>query len=577
MAAIVVLGGFFYRRLDLLNSTAVAALLLLIWRPLAIQDSSFQLSFLAIGCIAGLALPWLSQTAQPYVRALRGWRDVTRDVAHEPRQIQFRIDLRALTGWTAGRFPARLRTTAQNMLIGGIGATFRIWELLVLTIALQIGMLPLMARDFHRITLAAPIVNLIAVPLTSAVVPLGFVTLGCALLLPAAIGRVLAAPLGWLTLLLMRVVQWFAHFPQASYRIPGPPLWLVILFFLFLGLLAVTLRVAWSWKRRAFVTLCTALAVCSVTIAVFPFPPKWSPAKLEVTVLDVGQGDSLFVVSPRGKTLLVDGGGSFGGFAGRPEHYEIDPGEDAVSPYLWSRGYRQIDVVALTHAHQDHVGGLIAVLQNFRVGSLWLGREATSPALAALERLARDKHIPIKGQRRGNSFHFDEVQGQFFWPEAREDRDVAAAKNNDSLVLRLQYGNRTILLPGDAEKDAEREMLAENEETSLSADVLKVGHHGGKNSTMPEFLAAVKPRLAVISVGEDNSYGHPSPELLERLEGSSARILRTDRHGAVHLLTDGEHMEISCFVACPPLSPEQAATHSGRAQAPDGEKQRQQQ
>ncbi len=550
MTAAVVLGGFFYRRLDLLNSAAMAALLLLVARPLALRDSSFQLTFVAIGCIAGLALPWLARTVQPYVRALRGWRDVTRDVAHEPRAIQFRIDLRATARWMSGRVPRRLASTAENALAGGIALSFRVWELLVLTMVLQIGMLPLMARDFHRITLAAPLVNVVAVPLTCVVVPLGFLTLGSGLLFPA-LGRILAWPLAWVTVSLLRVVQWFAHFPRWSYRIPGPPLWLLVIFFVDAVLLAAAMRLAYSWQRRASMALCAGLAAFSLLVALFPFAPKWSAGKLEVTILDVGQGDSLFVVSPRGRTLLIDGGGAFGGFQGREVHNGIDPGEEAVSPYLWSRGYQKLDVVALTHAHQDHLGGLTAVLDNFRVGQLWIGREAASPALAKLEELARAKKIPVEHEIRGKSFAWDGVDGDFFWPEIPSTEAATSAKNNDSLVLRLHYGNRTILLPGDAEKEAERAILAENNENSLQADVLKIGHHGSKNSTMPDFLAAVKPRVAIISAGEENPYGHPSPELLERLEAARVRVLRTDRDGAIQVLTDGDRVEVTCFVACP--------------------------
>jgi competence protein ComEC len=550
MTAAVVLGGFFYRRLDVLNSAAVAALLLLVARPLALRDSSFQLTFVAIGCIAGLALPWLARTVQPYVGALRGWRDVTRDAAHEPRAIQFRIDLRATARWISGHAPRRLASTAENTLAGGMALSFRVWELLVLTMVLQIGMLPLMARDFHRITLAAPLVNLVAVPLTCVVVPLGFLTLGSGLLFPA-LGRMLAWPLAWATVSLLRVVQWFAHFPRWSYRIPGPPLWLLMIFFVDGVLLAAAMRLAYSWQRRASMALCAGLGVCSLLVALFPFAPKWSAGKLEVTILDVGQGDSLFVVSPRGRTLLIDGGGAFGGFQGREVHNGIDPGEEAVSPYLWSRSYQKLDVVALTHAHQDHLGGLTAVLENFRVGRLWIGREVTSPALAKLEELARAKKIPIEHEIRGKSFAWDGVDGDFFWPESPSAEAAPPAKNNDSLVLRLCYGKRTILLPGDAEKEAERAILAENSEDSLRADVLKIGHHGSKNSTMPDFLAAVKPRVAIISAGEENPYGHPSPELLERLEAARVRVLRTDRDGAIHVLTDGDRVEVTCFVACP--------------------------
>lgn len=204
MAAIVVLGGFFFRRLELLNSAAIAALILLTASPLALRDSSFQLTFVAIGCIAAIALPWLAKTVQPYVRALRGWRDAGR----EPRAVQFRIDLRSVAQLLTSLSPNWIGNRAGDIVVGGLSFTLRVWELLVLTVALQVGMLPLMARDFHRIPLSAPLVNLAAVPLTGIVVPIGFLTLACALIFPAA-GKLLAAPLSWLTGLLLHAVQWF--------------------------------------------------------------------------------------------------------------------------------------------------------------------------------------------------------------------------------------------------------------------------------------------------------------------------------------------------------------------------------
>jgi competence protein ComEC len=151
-----------------------------------------------------------------------------------------------------------------------------------------------------------------------------------------------------------------------------------------------------------------------MVVAAYPFSPRIANGKLELTVLDVGQGDSLFVVSPTGKTLLIDGGGAFGGFPGHEQAQGSDPGEEAVSPYLWSRGFKKIDVVALTHAHQDHLGGLNAVLENFRIGRLWIGSEVHNPGLAKLEALARARNIPVEYEARGEHFSLDEVQGEFF-------------------------------------------------------------------------------------------------------------------------------------------------------------------
>jgi competence protein ComEC len=408
-------------------------------------------------------------------------------------------------------------------------------------------------------------VNLAAVPLTGVVVPLGFLTLVAGLILPAA-GKLLAAPLGWLTGLLLHVVQWFAHFPRWSYRIPGPPFWLIVLFFAAAILLVAEMRLKQSLRRALFWGLRAAFIACALTIAIYPFGERWTKGRLELTVLDVGQGDSLFVVSPGGKTLLIDAGGAFGGFPGHEEHNGVDPGEEAVSPYLWSRGFQKLDVVALTHAHQDHLGGLTAILDNFRVAKLWIGREVTSAALARLEELARARNIAIEHELRGKSFGWDGIDGDFLWPEIAPEEVAPSAKNNDSLVLRLRYGRRSILLPGDAEKQVEREILSENSAEAMHSDVLKIGHHGSKNSTTPEFLAAIQPVLGIISAGEDNPYGHPSPELLERLQNAGVRVLRTDRDGAVHVLTDGARLEITCFVACPGGA---NATTSVRTEAPD--------
>jgi competence protein ComEC len=152
----------------------------------------------------------------------------------------------------------------------------------------------------------------------------------------------------------------------------------------------------------------------------------------------------------------------------------------------------------------------------------------------------------------------------FLWPEISADEVAPMDKNNDSLVVRLEYGHRSFLLPGDAEKQVEYTKLSENDPRLLHADVLKVGHHGSKNSTMPQFLSAVDPQIAVISSGEENLYGHPSPELLQRLKQSGARILRTDRDGAVQILTDGRDLRVNCYLACV-----QSSVESGSAQPPN--------
>ncbi len=574
MAGIVVLGSLFYRRLEVLNSAGLAALVLLVAKPAALFDASFQFSFLAIACIAGIALPWMERSVQPYLAALRGWRDVTRDGAFSAAQAQFRLDLR---DWIEmGGFQHRgHREGAQRAQRESDRRARNVWEkwkkksderreevlpttlrlglrgveLVTVSLVLQIGMMPMMARDFHRVTLNGPAANLIAVPLTGMIVPLGFFALGGAMAWPA-IGRVLGWPLGWLVAAQNHAVGWFARMAHGSYRIPGPPRWVMAIFFACGVLLAICLRFEGTkWRRLRRVAMGGGMAAALV-IATYPFPARIHRGDLEMDVMDVGQGDSILLISPEGSTLLIDGGGSFGGFRGHEEARGPDPGEEAVSAYLWSRGIERLDAVALTHAHQDHIGGLAAVLENFRVGQLWIGRETETPALARLKEEAAERGVLIQHELRGQNFLWDGVRVDFLWPQISAGEVAASAKNNDSLVIRLQYKERSLLLPGDAEKAAEHTMLAESAGAELNADVLKVGHHGSKNSTTPEFLERVAPRIAIISAGEENPYGHPSAELLERLEARGVRILRTDREGEVSVVTDGKEIWVSCFVGC---------------------------
>jgi competence protein ComEC len=300
MAAIVVAGGLFFRRLEVLNSAAIAALLLLVAKQSALGDSSFRLSFLAIGCIGGLALPWMEATVQPYARALRGWRDATKDVSYEPRPTQLRIDLRLLARAIESRRPARIARVPGNSLVGGIAFSFRVWELLVLTVVLQIGMLPLLASAFHRITFAGVFVNFAAVPLTAIIVPLGFLTLISGVLWPT-VGKILAGLLSFVTGVLLHIAQRFALVRQLSYRIPSPSLWVTIIFLVTLAGIVTCLRLQFAGRKAVLWSLWGVLAAAALVIATYPFSPQVAGSKLEVTVLDVGQGDSLFVVSPAGK------------------------------------------------------------------------------------------------------------------------------------------------------------------------------------------------------------------------------------------------------------------------------------
>jgi len=540
MAAVFLSARLIYRRMDLINVAAISALVMLAVRPSEIADPSFLLSYSAIAAISAIALPTLERSSEPYLRALDHLSDVTRDAAHAPRVIQFRLELRAAAAWISRRIPRAPAGFASGLLAQPIRAALFVWEMIFISAILQLGMIPPLAYYFHRVTIAGPLANVPALLLTGLAVPIGSLMLAV-----AGISQGLAA---WMAKLLAEIlivleacVKWFASWHGASYRVAGPSVTLMAIFVGLAVLLSAEIRTRWKFWRVSSVA--AALLAVATIIATHPFAPNVVPNRLEVTVLDIGQGDSIFVSFPQGRTMLVDAGGELATFNSGGMRSGIDVGEDVVSPYLWSRGLKKIDVVALTHAHEDHLGGLPAIFENFRVGEFWVGRDISSAAYRQVLAAARAHGVPVRHWKQGDTFSEDGVAGRVLWPDDLSERN--SAKNDDSLVMRLTDGAESFLLAGDIERPSERAILAE--EQPVQVNFLKVAHHGSKTSTTDAFLNAAHPAFAAISAGRDNSFGHPSPEVTERLEAAGVRVYRTDRDGAITAGTDGRTLSVSTF------------------------------
>jgi competence protein ComEC len=544
MAALYLSARLLYRRMDLLNVAGLSALGIFAARPSEIGDASFLLSFSAVGIIGALAVPWMAHSSEPYVHGLEHLTDVSRDVSHAARVIQFRIEMRAAAAWIAALLPRPAARFSTRMLVVPLRTGLYLWELMVISAILQLGMLPPLAYYFHRVTLAGPLANIPAVLLTGLIVPLGLFTLAASLA-SHTLAAWFAKFLGFFLAMLDASVQWFARWHGASYRIPEPPLLLIAVFVL----VAVALSAAIRSRRRGWQWAVTPILLAvAALIATHPFAPNLNTHNLEVTVLDVGQGDSLFATFPGGHTMLVDAGGALGSFHAGGMRSGLDIGEDVVSPYLWSRGLKQVEVVALTHAHEDHIGGLPAVLENFRVRELWVGRDIEIAAYRQVLTMARQRGVRIIHKKQGDSFARENITGSILWPEELTEHQTA--KNDDSLVMRLTDGSQSILLPGDIERPSERKILAEDQ--PVGANFLKVAHHGSKTSTIEAFLSSSHPAFAAISSGRDNSFGHPAPEVVARLEAAGVRVYRTDRDGAITATTDGQTLAVSTFLHAKP-------------------------
>jgi competence protein ComEC len=262
---------------------------------------------------------------------------------------------------------------------------------------------------------------------------------------------------------------------------------------------------------------------------------------LELSALDVGQGESLFLSLPDGKTMLLDGGGL--PTYGDETRSTIDIGDTVVSPYLWSRSVKRLDVVAVSHPDADHIGGIPAILENFDVGEVWIGGGSSAQGYAALFPLVEQHRLPVMTLERGDVLQLGGVVFEVLGPEG--DTPPNASLNDRSLVLRARYGRHSFLLTGDIERRSEGRLL---EESLLPGDtVLKVAHHGSRTSSQERFLEQVRPAFALISAGFDSPFGHPHRDVLQRLEQHHIRVLRTDLEGLVTVQTDGQRLTTSSY------------------------------
>ena len=362
----------------------------------------------------------------------------------------------------------------------------RVVELLVVSCVVELAMTLPMAVYFHRITIFALPVNLLILPLLVVLMPAALLTLLLLVVWPAAA----AIPAMVVALVLhfgVGLVRLFGSFALGDFRIPDPLLWQSAAFCALLGGSDCAGPCKCSTRRPLAATRAAwAALLLAALAAVAPRPMDRPRGALLVEAIDVGQGDSLLVITPDGKTLLVDGGGFGGGPRQAPQDFDI--GEEVVSPALWARGIRHLDAVALSHAHSDHMGGLPAVLRNFHPDELWVGNNPRVGAYNALLDEAGALHVRVKSFRAGDGFAFGGTQVQVLAP-FRDYVPGTEPTNNDSLVLHMAYGATSVMLEGDAEAPIEQAMLAE---TDLQSTLLKVGHHGSITSTRPEFLPACR-------------------------------------------------------------------------------------
>ncbi len=478
MASVHLGGKLLDRKSDIYNSLAVSAILILLVDAKQLFQAGFQLSYAAV-----LSLVYL----YPKVHFLG-------------RLIPQKVRDKTVSKWVVAA--------------------------LSVSLAAGLGTLPFTAYYFGKISVISFIANLIAVPLSNVILAVGMLTLAVWFIVPW-LGFIYAQSTLVLTTVFLRLVAAFGNFSlayiPARFTITSSLLFYVVMTLLF-GLENSRLR-KYSLVALLFIGM----------IAIwYPFA-FGSGQTLSVTMIDVGEGDSFFLEFPDGKNLLIDCG---------PKTTLTDAGVRFLQPFLKWKGINHVDGVLLTHPHSDHIGGLPSLLRSITIGNVYDGGgEQQSGIDSEYHRLIDSLHVPLHRMRCGMKFGTGEdCRGYILWPDSdclQKMERISPNPNNRSVVLKIVYGETSVLFTGDAEAAVERQLTHRYGEF-LQSDILKISHHGSITSSSAEFVSVVSPSVALISVGFRNKFHHPSAIVLRRLDERGCRYHRSDEGGAVIMASDGK-------------------------------------
>ena len=399
------------------------------------------------------------------------------------------------------------------------------------SLAAEIVLIPVVAFVFQRITIAGLAVNLVAIPSMAIVQVAAMITAAA-----DAIGLPSVANLaGWVTHAGVRGLLDSARLvdlaPWLTWRIPSPPVPVVIAYYL--SLIAALVLKKWHAPAGVAAALLLWIVVAPATLS-----RTFGDGALHVTMMDVGQGDSVLITFPNGKTLLVDTGGvSLTG--------AFDIGDRVLGPALRARGITRLDYLAITHGDPDHIGGAASLVRDFRPTEIWYGTYVNNhQSSMTLQGLATRTRSTWRWLVAGDRMEIGGVEVRVHHP-GPVDWQRQKVRNDDSLVLELRYEQVSTVLTGDVGREVEQALMPSLD--LLPIVVLKSAHHGSATSSADDFVQLLKPRVVLISCGRANPYGHPVPKVLERYAKANARVFRTDLDGQIELTTNGWSIQVQTF------------------------------
>lgn len=558
------------RRANSLNTVAGAGLLLLILNPLDLFNPSFQLTFLSVVAIVCIALPLLEN-----MRRVGAWRP-TMITAYPPHCSPWLKKLSEALFWSEREWRAEMAASniKYRLFKAPIAARLERWRIqkilryassaLVISASVQIALLPLMILYFHRLSMASLLLNIFVGVLMAglALAALVAVLVSQASTMLGGLLIVFAEKTNWL---MTHLIDPFAALGFASVRLPHYSGLAAFIYAVYFSLLLVLVLGLWKWNplrphaassglnRRMKRIVALSFVVTLLIVILHPFSAALPDGRLRVEFLDVGQGDSALLTTPDGTTILIDGGGrpswtNRDSEDGEPA-FERDTrsvGERVVSEFLWSRGLDRVDYLIATHADADHIDGLNDIARNFKVrGAIVARAPVDDREFAKFAQTLNQVGVPLQIVGSGDVLQLGNVLLDVVWPAPVQIAD-SPSRNNDSLVLRVRFGEKSILFTADIEKETEAALVRTGKD--LHSDALKVAHHGSKTSSTEPFIDAARPRVAVISVGRHSIFGHPNKEVVDRWRASGAQVLTTGEKGTITVVTDGREISVTTFL-----------------------------
>ena len=509
MMSILLIGGeVLYRKNDIWTSMAISLFLILIYNPFLIENIGLQFSY-----IGTIGIMILHKSVFSFLK----------NIKIKNKKWKYKFNRKAIF------FISKIK------------------EILAVTLSAQLAIFPIMIYHFNLFGVYFLISNLLVSVIIGPIIIFSTIFIVASFIFNP-ISKAICIVLKLLIQMLI-IISNLAKLPFSKLYLSTPKIWMILLYYI----LIITFNFIYCLytspklnntqvrvrnlialaKYKIFLNKKKSIIKIFIIILLF-FLFQFIPQNLEINFVDVGQGDCTFIVTPRNKTILIDGGGS--------SSNEFDVGKSTLLPYILDKGYTKIDYIFISHFDQDHVGGILTILQKIKVKKVIISKqEENSENYQKFLEIIKEKGVSVAIVKMGDRVKIENgVYFDILWPTSEQIQENKL--NNNSLVMKMYYHNFSVLFTGDIEEEAEKKILEtyKSEKNKLVSNVLKVAHHGSKTSTIKEFLDTVNPKIALIGVGKNNMFHHPSEEIIDKLKEYGAIIYRTDERGEITIRVNGK-------------------------------------